>query len=111
MRESSYGLVPDLGGTQPLVRAVGYSRAVDICATGRTVAAEEGLSLGFVTRVVEDLETAIEEIVVTVGNAPSGAIADLLPLLSGAEAASRHEQAEAERDAQVGRLRALLGGG
>jgi enoyl-CoA hydratase/carnithine racemase len=75
------------------------------------VTAEEGLSLGFVTRVVEDLETAIEEIVVTVGNAPRGAVADLLPLLSGAEAASRHEQAEAERDAQVGRLRALLGGG
>jgi enoyl-CoA hydratase/carnithine racemase len=90
---------------------VGDSRAVDICATGRTVTAEEGLCLGFVTRVVEELETGIEEIVVAVGKAPRGAIADLLPLLSGAEAASRDEQAKAERDAQVGRLRALLGGG
>jgi enoyl-CoA hydratase/carnithine racemase len=111
MRESSYGLVPDLGGTQPLVRAVGYSRAVDICATGRTVTADEGLSLGFVTRVVADLETGVEEVVVAVGSAPRGAIADLLPLLRGAEAASRDGQAAAERHAQVGRLRALLGGG
>jgi enoyl-CoA hydratase/carnithine racemase len=111
MRESSYGLVPDLGGTQPLVRAVGYSRAVDICATGRTVTADEGLSLGFVTRVVADLKTGVEEVVAAVGSAPRGAIADLLPLLRGAEAASRDGQAAAERHAQVGRLRALLGGG
>ena len=111
MRESSYGLVPDLGGTQPLVRAVGYSRAVDICATGRTVTADEGLSLGFVTRVVADLETGVEEVVVAVGSAPRGTIADLYPLLRGAEAASRDGQAAAERHAQVGRLRALLGGG
>jgi enoyl-CoA hydratase/carnithine racemase len=75
------------------------------------VTADEGLSLGFVTRVVADLETGVEEVVVAVGSAPRGAIADLLPLLRGAEAATRHEQAEAERDAQVGRLRTLLGGG
>ena len=34
MRETSLGLVPDLGGTQPLVEAVGYSRALEICVTG-----------------------------------------------------------------------------
>jgi enoyl-CoA hydratase/carnithine racemase len=111
MRETSYGLVPDLGGTQPLVRAVGYSRAVDICATGRTVSAEEGMRLGFVTRVVEDLESAIDEIVDAARRAPRGAIADLLPLLSAAEGADRDEQAVAERLAQVDRLRSLLGGG
>jgi len=111
MRETSYGLVPDLGGTQPLVRAVGYSRAVDICATGRTVSAEEGMRLGFVTRVVEDLESAIDEIVDAARRAPRDAIADLLPLLSAAEGADRDEQAVAERLAQVDRLRSLLGGG
>ena len=37
MREPSLGLVPDLGGTQPLVEAVGYARALEICATGRWV--------------------------------------------------------------------------
>ena len=37
MREPSLGLVPDLGGTKPLADAVGYSRALEICATGRWV--------------------------------------------------------------------------
>ncbi|MDQ3592960.1 MAG: enoyl-CoA hydratase/isomerase family protein, partial [Actinomycetota bacterium] len=33
MRETSLGLVPDLGGTQPLVEAIGYSRALEVCVT------------------------------------------------------------------------------
>ncbi len=111
MRETSYGLVPDLGGTQPLVRAVGYARAVDLCATGRTVAAEEGYALGFVTRVVSDLDVALAEVITAVGSAPRGAVADLLPLLSAAEDAERADQARTERLAQVVRLRSLLGGG
>ena len=111
MRETSYGLVPDLGGTQPLVRAVGYARAVDLCATGRTVAAEEGYALGFVTRVVSDLDVALAEVITAVGSAPRGAVADLLPLLSAAEDAGRADQARTERLAQVVRLRSLLGGG
>ena len=37
----SLGLVPDLAGTAPLVRAVGYARALEICATGRAVGADE----------------------------------------------------------------------
>ena len=32
MREPALGLVPDLGGTGALVEAVGYARAVEICA-------------------------------------------------------------------------------
>ena len=110
MRETSYGLVPDLGGTQPLVRAVGLARAIDLCATGRTIGAEEGFQLGFVTRVVDDLEAGVAEVVSAVSSAPPGAVAELLPLLSGAEGASRNDQAVAERRAQVTRLRALLGG-
>ena len=110
MRETSYGLVPDLGGTQPLVRAVGLARAIDICATGRTIGAEEGFRLGFVTRVVDDLEAGVAEVVAAVSSAPPGAVAELLPLLAGAEGASRSDQAVAERRAQVTRLRALLGG-
>ncbi|MFM1965171.1 MAG: hypothetical protein RL134_896 [Actinomycetota bacterium] len=111
MRETSYGLVPDLAGTHPLVRSVGYARAVDICATGRSVSAEEGFRLGFVTRVVDDIEAGISEVVAAASSAPPGAISALLPLLQSAEAASRSEQAGREREVQVARLRALLGGG
>ncbi|MGZ6341189.1 MAG: enoyl-CoA hydratase/isomerase family protein, partial [Candidatus Limnocylindrales bacterium] len=41
MRETSLGLVPDLGGTKPLVDLVGYARALEICVTGRWVQAAE----------------------------------------------------------------------
>ncbi|MFN3387578.1 MAG: enoyl-CoA hydratase-related protein [Allosphingosinicella sp.] len=39
------------GGVQRLPRAIGIKRALGIILTGRTVAAEEGLQLGFVTSV------------------------------------------------------------
>jgi enoyl-CoA hydratase/carnithine racemase len=39
MKETGLGLVPDLTGTHPLVDAVGYSRALEICLTGRWVEA------------------------------------------------------------------------
>lgn len=111
MKETSYGLVPDLGGTHPLVASVGYARAVEICATGRTIGAEEGYRLGFVTRVVDDIDAAIGELQEAVHAAPPGAVTALLRLLARAEGSSRQDQARAERHAQVGRLRALLGGG
>ena len=107
MRETSYGLVPDLGGTHPLVRAVGYSRAVDICATGRTISAQEGFELGFVTRVVDDLEGAVASVVTDVESSPRGAVSDLKALLAGAEERARDVNMLAEREAQVRRLRAL----
>ena len=46
MRETSLGLVPDLGGTGPLVERVGYARAFEICATGRFVGPDEAVMLG-----------------------------------------------------------------
>ena len=46
MRETSLGLVPDLGGTGPLVGLVGYSKALELCATGRAVGAAEAVASG-----------------------------------------------------------------
>lgn len=111
MRETSYGLVPDLAGTHPLVRSTGYARAVEICASGRMVDAREGFELGFVTRVVDDLDKGVNELAHAIQATPPGAVRDLLPLLRSAESLERDAQAERERLAQVGRLRALLGGG
>ena len=39
--EATLGLVPDLTGTSTLVELVGYSRALEICLTGRAVQAAE----------------------------------------------------------------------
>src|SRR3954452_24012938 len=64
MREPSLGLVPDLGGTQPLVQLVGYSRALEICATSRWVEAAEAKELGLANIVVpaEELEATVKDL-------------------------------------------------
>ena len=43
MREPLLGMVPDLTGTKPLVELVGYSRALEICVTGRLLPAAEAM--------------------------------------------------------------------
>jgi enoyl-CoA hydratase/carnithine racemase len=110
MAEPSLGLVPDLTGTLPLVRAVGYSRAVDICLTGRRVGADEALRIGLVNSVVEpaDLDSAVDELVAQLLKPAAGATTETLALLaSAADAPSLDDQRAAERAAQLRRLAEL----
>ncbi len=51
--EVKLGLIPGYGGTQRLPRLVGQGRALEMVMTGRTVAAEEALSIGLVNRIVQ----------------------------------------------------------
>ncbi|SFE20619.1 Enoyl-CoA hydratase/carnithine racemase [Actinopolyspora alba] len=113
MAETSLGLVPDLGGTLPLVRAVGYSRAVEMCLTGREVDADEASRIGLANSVVEPehLEDATDQLVEAIIRSPTGAVRETLALLSQAEEAEDPEQQfAAERAAQLRRLRELMGG-
>lgn len=107
MAETSLGLVPDLTGTSQLVRAVGYSRALEICATGRRVDASEAAALGFATAVVPraQLAGAVQDLVAALLAAPAPALAATKQLLLGASDRTRDEQCLAERLAQVGMLR------
>jgi enoyl-CoA hydratase/carnithine racemase len=50
--EITYGLVPDLGGTQFLPPIVGPAKAKELIWTAKRINAEEALSLGIVNRVV-----------------------------------------------------------
>jgi enoyl-CoA hydratase/carnithine racemase len=50
--ETGLGMIPGVGGTQTLPRAIGLGRALDVALSRRWVGAEEALALGFVTRVV-----------------------------------------------------------
>ena len=52
--EVNLGIIPGWGGTQRLKEIVGVTRALEIAGSGRYVSAEEALSLGIVSSVVDD---------------------------------------------------------
>jgi enoyl-CoA hydratase/carnithine racemase len=111
MAEATLGLVPDLGGTGALRELVGYSRALDLCATGRPVHAPEAERIGLVNRVVprEALDDAVDELVHALLAPPRDAITETKALLVAAGRRDPGDQLLAERRAQLRRIRALAG--
>ncbi|MEU0931310.1 enoyl-CoA hydratase/isomerase family protein [Streptomyces malaysiensis] len=111
MRETSLGLVPDLTGTHPLVGLVGYARALEICATGRFVHAEEAERTGLANLVVPaaELDGAVQDLAAALLAAPRDAVIETKALLRGAVGRTYEEQRAAERGAQARRLRDLAG--
>jgi enoyl-CoA hydratase/carnithine racemase len=111
MAEPKLGIVPDLGGTKRLVDLVGYSRAAEICLTGRPVAADEALRIGLASHVVSlaDLDAAVEATVAALLAVDRNASAETKALLLGAAGRTQGEQELAEREAQYRRLRTLAG--
>lgn len=109
MRETSLGLVPDLGGTAPLVEAVGYSVALELCATGRAVRAQEAVGRGLAVRAVpaSELAASVDELVNALLHAPAGAVAATKTLLRNASGRDPVEQRANERRLQAVRLRRL----
>jgi len=112
MLEPALGLVPDLTGTKPLVECVGYSRALEICATSRMVAATEAARIGLVATVVppSDLHGTVAQLAAALLVPPVGAVRDTKALLQEAAGRSLEDQCLAERTAQYGRFRELAGG-
>lgn len=109
MRETSLGLVPDLAGTSPLVRRVGYHRALDICATGRVVLPEEALQIGLVERVAMEPLAAAHALLQELLAAPPAALRALKPLLQTAGITDPAQQRAHERVAQIARLQDIGG--
>jgi enoyl-CoA hydratase len=50
--EITLGVLPGMGGSQRLTRAVGKAKAMDLCLTGRMMDAEEAERAGLVSRIV-----------------------------------------------------------
>ena len=73
--EIKLGILPGIGGSQRLTRAIGKSLAMDLVLTGRTIGAAEAKSLGLVARVVPNtdlLQVALEAAHTIAGyNAPA----------------------------------------
>ncbi|BDZ58139.1 enoyl-CoA hydratase/isomerase family protein [Barrientosiimonas endolithica] len=109
MRETSLGLVPDLAGTHPLVRLVGYSRALEICLTGRAVGAREAVDCGLASLSVPlaELDEATRDLADAVLANPPAAVLELKRLLRAAESSTPEQQQYAERTTQARLLSAL----
>jgi enoyl-CoA hydratase/carnithine racemase len=110
MKEPALGLVPDLTGTKPLVEVVGYSRALEICATARYVLADEARELGLATAVVPaaDLEATTADLTEAILANAAGAVRETKALLQGAADSDLDEQRLREREAQLRRFRELV---
>ena len=110
--EAGLGLVPDLTGTSTLVELVGYSRAVEICLTGRAVGAAEAVSTGLANVAVpaEQLDATVADLTAALLGPDAGASRETLALLRSAVRNDPVQQDAAERAAQVRRLGVLAAG-
>ncbi len=111
MAETSRGIVPDLGGTGVLAALVGYSRALEICVTGRRVGAAEAERIGLANLVVpgDQLDATVADLVAALLAPPAAAVTETKALLAAARLRSYEEQRGYERAAQLRRLRDLTG--
>jgi enoyl-CoA hydratase/carnithine racemase len=109
MKEPALGLVPDLTGTKPLVEAVGYARALEICATARMVGAAEAVDTGLATAAVPppDLDATVDDLVAALTEPMAGAVRETKALLLAASGRSLDEQRRFEREAQIRRFREM----
>lgn len=69
---SALGLTPEWGASFLLWRQVGWSRALDLSLTNRTVAADEALAIGLVDRVVavDEVEGATQALAEQIASLP-----------------------------------------
>lgn len=96
------GLVPDSGSTFFLPRLVGYSKAFELCTTGRDVTAAEALQIGLVDEVIapELLLAYTMKIARRYAVAPTFAIGKIKALLNASMHADLDTMLEQEAQAQ-----------
>lgn len=107
LRETSIGLVPDLGGTGALIDAIGYRRTFALCATGDFLSAEQARDAGIVDEITSDLAATIEQRLSRLREVDAGSLTDLKRLLRAV--ASDQDSWSKERRIQIERLQTLFG--
>ena len=107
VRETPLGLVPDLGGTLPLVAGAGLGQALEACLTGRFVTATELHGWGLALSPVEEPEAHARSLAAAIASLPTGSASALKGLLVGVDQDLRAAQWERERRVQIERIRSL----
>lgn len=105
LKESQYGLIPDLGGTARCTQILGYHKSLEIIGSGRVITAAEAMELGLITKISDDLDSGLEEMCSPLRSVMPETLVDAKLLLAGI--AYGEEPWVAERRAQTKRLRHL----
>jgi len=97
------GLVPDMGGSFFGARLLGYSRAFELFASGRTLTAADAHAWGLVSEVVEPARVVAraQEVAGRLAALPTQAIGMTKRLLDRAASSTLEEQLELEADLQA----------
>jgi enoyl-CoA hydratase/carnithine racemase len=112
MKEPALGLVPDLTGTKELTNLVGVPRALELCLTGRMVAAAEAYELRLAELVVPaaELDGAVGDLVAALLTVEPVVARATKELLRQAPLNTLDQQAAAERRIQSELQRSRLSG-
>ncbi|WZH38579.1 MAG: enoyl-CoA hydratase-related protein [Microbacterium enclense] len=102
--EVQLGVIPGMGGTQRLVRALGYYKAAELVLTGRMIDAAEAERVGLVSRVVaaDDLLDEAQAVAETIAAKPLPALYAAKAALDAALETSLAEGLRFERQAFAG---------
>lgn len=75
--EIKLGVIPGIGGSQRLTRAVGKAKAMDLCLTGRNMTADEAERAGLISRLVpaDQLLTEALEVATTIASMSGATVA------------------------------------
>lgn len=101
--EIRWGLIPDMTGTQTLIRLVGLDVAKELTFTGRMVTGEEAVALGLCTRLADDPRAEALALAAEIAAKSPDAIRAAKRLFNQASQVSLAEGFAAERQ-EIGRL-------
>jgi enoyl-CoA hydratase/carnithine racemase len=105
LKETQWGLTPDLGGTVRFMEILGYQKSLELIGSGRVIDAQEAHTLGLVSAITEDLDAGFSQLVDPLRAVMPEALTDAKSMLAGI--AYGEEPWVAERRSQTKRLRHL----